>query len=710
MGSSRLLFDIWKSHDEIVVLKPTGHAICDTCSDIHCERLAIEGLDPERTAQLDADAEAHHEFHTKERQYYDDAVITATHSPHLVTTITIDAPTQHQFDLPSQARWKRDTAKRLDGTNRWQSKVEAALDAGVGMLVYIARVGLGGGPNLVCTVLYLTLMMHVQLGRPIGRRLHLQLDNTTAENKNHTLMGAVALLLAWGVFNEAVIFFMPVGHTFNELDAAFSPLITSLLRVAVATVSAMITFIREALSGKRVRHVVQLHHLWDFDKVMEENMHPLGGFARTQQSSGMHEFHFSLDNEGQVRVHARQSSQSSTWLPEGDGEPVFKSIPSRDTAPSMAKPAKSASEWRRAEVQTNVRRWLPALGLTCDALNDALAEWEKQFSLATDDLGTLPPEQQLVWQPLPVAALSACRSSDAPSSSTGLRRDMLENPPVNPMYGSQRRSSEVRTELLTYQRTQREEACAEHRDPPIYLAEYVFFWSSQLERERKPILGRVCGVPPGGGIAPNAVVDIVEYRHSPQDGYDGFFGVFAALKNPDYNAATKGSLAFVRHRDVGRARIIQYNVQTVGSQKELRVCTQSLRVLSNLLPELHTMPDQLPATHQRERNSGRDRDAGDNEGGGESAGGGNRPRRNDKPVVDNGTIIEVYWTEDPVGWFRGRVTSSRREDDTWVTRVEYARCEHWPAHATWHVFDPNHEDAVEWRLVTADGASASTTN
>ena len=52
------------------------------------------------------------------------------------------------------------------------------------MMVFIARAGLGGGANLVCTVLMLSLFTHVGLGRILGAELHLQLDNTTAENKN----------------------------------------------------------------------------------------------------------------------------------------------------------------------------------------------------------------------------------------------------------------------------------------------------------------------------------------------------------------------------------------------------------------------------------------------------------------------------------------------------------------------------------------------
>ncbi|KAL3909223.1 MAG: hypothetical protein SGPRY_009505 [Prymnesium sp.] len=341
VGSSRLLFNIWKKHSEIVELKPTGHAICDTCSAIHCERLSLEGLDGaevrERRAELDVEAEEHQTFHTTERQHYEDAVDEATHHPESTTTLTIDAPTQHQFDL-----------------------VES------------------------------------------------KLDNTTAENKNLTLIGTVGLLVAWGVFKEAVIFYMPVGHTYNELGAAFGPLITQLVRQVVATVSALVDFIHQALVGKRVRRVFVLEHLWDFDALLKQRMHKLGGYARTQQSSGMHEFHIRADSSGVVRLHARQSSQSSTWLPEVEGEPLFKEVPSRDIPPPMAQVNKGTT-WRRLEVQTNVRRWLPHLGLSCEALTAAEQEWESTFASAVDDISMLPGEKQLTWKPLPLCLLGSRR-------------------------------------------------------------------------------------------------------------------------------------------------------------------------------------------------------------------------------------------------------------------------------------------------------------
>lgn len=134
VGTSRLLHTIWKEHTEIKERGPTGHAICSTCGMLASLRSSLEGLDDVSSANkrkaLDEEERAHHSFHTTERRKYDLAVARATHVPNDITTITIDAPTQHQFDLPSQARAKRDTVKKLDGTSRWQSKLEGVLDAG----------------------------------------------------------------------------------------------------------------------------------------------------------------------------------------------------------------------------------------------------------------------------------------------------------------------------------------------------------------------------------------------------------------------------------------------------------------------------------------------------------------------------------------------------------------------------------------------------
>lgn len=134
VGSSRLLHKIWREHDEYKELPPTGHAICSTCMELASARAAIEGLadaaSVEQRKKIEAREAAHAGFHTKERKYYDDAVTKAKLCPLDLTTITIDAPTTHQFNLPNQPRARRDTAKKVEGVERWKSKLEGVLDAG----------------------------------------------------------------------------------------------------------------------------------------------------------------------------------------------------------------------------------------------------------------------------------------------------------------------------------------------------------------------------------------------------------------------------------------------------------------------------------------------------------------------------------------------------------------------------------------------------
>lgn len=465
----------------------------------------------------------------------------------------------------------------------------------------------------------------------------------------------------------------------------------------------LIAFIAELLSTKRIRVVRELHHLWNFDALMDKHLYNIGGFATTQQSSGMHEFHIKKDDAGEVRWRCRQSSQASTWLPEGEGDLLFKSVPSRDEAPPIAKPKLEADTWRKANVHTNVRRWLLNLGLSCEALSAAEIEWEKAFEDAVDDTSTLPPEKCLVWKPLPVYAAAAWRVRPD-SYMAGSRRDMVENPVVNPIYGAGRSSNQVCTELHTYQQEQRILAENSGEMAPIFLGEYLFLWIRRGVQQGSVVLGRVCGIPAGGALKQQDCVDVLEYEHTPQPGYNGFFGVFEARKNTGYDGTKKGSCVFIRHRDVPRSDILCSNVKVFVVEKALRVQLSSLRTLSCAVPATFPMPDTPPRSHSDGCSAGAPSRQPQRTGSTSSS-----RQPSNKPVVSNGSRISVRWTEDPVGWFAGSVTSSRREDNTWVSRVLYDSCYQWAQHGQWHYLDPAHADAVEWKHVSNSDAHDSNT-
>jgi|TARA_B110001469_G_scaffold89696_1_gene85112 L-aminopeptidase/D-esterase-like protein len=121
----------------------------------------------------------HQEQHLGERAYAEDWWTAGEHQPRLVTAFSMDAPTETQFDLPVQKRSAKDAVKALDSAKKWSSKITGLMMAGHGMLAYVSRDGLGSGPNLSCTVLYLSLLFMVAEGRPIGEKFNLLLDNTS---------------------------------------------------------------------------------------------------------------------------------------------------------------------------------------------------------------------------------------------------------------------------------------------------------------------------------------------------------------------------------------------------------------------------------------------------------------------------------------------------------------------------------------------------
>ena len=73
-----------------------------------------------------------------------------------------------QFNIPVQKRVARDVAKRLESMQKWGSKITGVMPAGAGMLCFVARAGLGSGPNLSLTILYLSLLHLVDHKFPLG--------------------------------------------------------------------------------------------------------------------------------------------------------------------------------------------------------------------------------------------------------------------------------------------------------------------------------------------------------------------------------------------------------------------------------------------------------------------------------------------------------------------------------------------------------------
>ena len=225
---------------------------------------------------LHSESQAVHKAeHRGERAYAESWWLNAEQKPGSVTAMSMDAPTETQFDVPVQGRKARDAVKAVDGAKKWSSKITGLMVAGVGMLTFVSRDGLGSGPNLSCTVLYLGLLYLIGQGRQPGRSLNILLDNTAADNKNNEMIYFLAWLVAKDYFVESSFFCMMVGHTYSRIDQSFRTLIVKLMAHPIWTISTLLTKIFEHLAPYHCRGVVELHALWnwkDFFKVNAQSI------------------------------------------------------------------------------------------------------------------------------------------------------------------------------------------------------------------------------------------------------------------------------------------------------------------------------------------------------------------------------------------------------------------------------------------------------
>lgn len=96
----------------------------------------------------------------------------------------------------------------------------------------------------------------------------------------------------------------------------------------------------------------------------------------------------------------RKSSAATTWLPEGEGYQVFKSIPTGQ--PPLAQP-KPEHTWQRTEVEGTIRAWYPHMQVEQSTLQKIKLHWQQRFdSLPPDnDIEQLEDEYKLHWADLP---------------------------------------------------------------------------------------------------------------------------------------------------------------------------------------------------------------------------------------------------------------------------------------------------------------------
>ena len=208
---------VWRDKRALIkVNRVSNFAICDTCARFDEYRRDYRG-DRVKLNELKQDMDDHVRVVHEERQvYYTRQKLTKAH-PDEYLTLILDGADQSSFGLPHFFQRTKETS----GV-KIPMKLYGAIVHHRRQFVYTVPPNAPTGPDLVIEILYRVFKFVKAKEGSLPKSLYLQLDNTTSQNKNNFVMGFLALLVGWKIFDEVIINFLPVGHTHEDVDQMFS--------------------------------------------------------------------------------------------------------------------------------------------------------------------------------------------------------------------------------------------------------------------------------------------------------------------------------------------------------------------------------------------------------------------------------------------------------------------------------------------------------
>lgn len=170
------------------------------------------------------------------------------------------------------------------------------------------------GANHVVEVIHRFLNRRRTEG-PIPKKLFVQLDNCTRENKNRYVMGFFEMLVSKSVFDSVEVGFLPIGHTHEDVDQCFSTTSARLRLHNAVTLNELHEQLRFAYGGnvqvEHMRRIINWSGLCDM----------VGCLRKIDKISIWRYFLFSIDKSNSglngarlTTCHVKQNC-GDAWLP-----------------------------------------------------------------------------------------------------------------------------------------------------------------------------------------------------------------------------------------------------------------------------------------------------------------------------------------------------------------------------------------------------------
>ena len=240
--------------------KPFG--TCTECAGFKA-RLAANARDKHEIERVKAEFYAHLNMQKNERSIYYRHRKKGMQGDCL--SIIVDGMDQSKLTLPHYKLTPKDVGNFLE------TKITGVLVHGKAFDCYISEPQVRHDTNLNLTCLHNTLMSLTKKG-PLPPIFYLQVDGGS-ENKNQWMLSYLSLLIELGVFSKIKMSFLPVGHTHEDIDQAFSRIAVYLNQHDAYTYDEFVSCIRNSfLKENRPPNVITLGHAFDFKAWLEDRL------------------------------------------------------------------------------------------------------------------------------------------------------------------------------------------------------------------------------------------------------------------------------------------------------------------------------------------------------------------------------------------------------------------------------------------------------
>lgn len=197
-------------YPHVCIQKWTPFSKCDVCSRIKQELFGAAS--PEQRERLLRELNAHRQSVTLTRQRLAFRSSLARAEPGTALFLIADGMDSGKTFSPHVITHFLAGKGLSEKGRHLKTKLMGVLAEGDAFYGFVTYPHYGGGPNILCSALHMSLVKQAQsrqgLLPPV---LFLQLDNCGGDNKNHTVFAYLAYLVQLGVFHTIYVDFLIVG-------------------------------------------------------------------------------------------------------------------------------------------------------------------------------------------------------------------------------------------------------------------------------------------------------------------------------------------------------------------------------------------------------------------------------------------------------------------------------------------------------------------